>query len=294
MITLIQLIINGIALGFLYGVLALGLVLVYKCTKVLNFAYGPMMLMGALMCWWLLSQAWLPVWAVPLLLVVYAIVLGTTIERLALRRLVTQPLFTLIMMTIAIGVVVNGVTLLVWGGLPRSLSGFQFLPSVTLLGIGLSDRHVLALVAGISLIVLLAMFFKWSRLGLDMKSVAEDPLVAQSLGVSNTRVFAVTWVLAAMLATIVGFLLGSIWGIQPEMAKYGIMGFAVALLGGLESIPGAIVAGVLVGVLQNLAAFYLNPVVGGGIQEVFAYVVLMLVLLLRPHGLFGLKRIERV
>jgi branched-chain amino acid transport system permease protein len=237
----------------------------------------------------------LPIWASLLLAIAVAVVMGLLIERLALRPLVGQSELAIIMMTIALASVFEGVAVLIWGAQYKAYH--EVLPEVTLkLGeISVPPGSLIGLSVSVVTVVIFLLIFRYTKIGLAMRATAEDLKVVQSVGISATTVYAVSWVIACVVGVIGGMLLGAVSGAAVQLSQIGLKAFAVVLLGGIDSIGGAIVAGIIVGVLENVAAGYLDPILpGGGLAQVFPFIVMLIVLIIRPYGLFGLARIERI
>ena len=280
--------------GSIYSLVALGFVLIYKSSGIINVAQGQLLMVGAYVCWTFLVRFGMPFPVALALTILVAVILGLLIERLALRPLIGQPILAIVMMTIALAAFLDGMTSLLWGANWENFPDFIPRTPVIVGGISLSQQHIFAFVLAMSLLAVFSIFFRYTRLGLAMRATAEDHQVAQSLGIGVKRVFAMAWVIAAVVSALGGVLLGSINGINLTLSVLGLKVLPVVLLGGLESIPGAIIAGPIIGILETLAAGYLDQYVGGGIREVAPFVVLVLALMFKPYGLFGLQRIERV
>lgn len=292
---LVELLVSGIVLGLIYALVALGFVLIYKASRVVNFAQGELLAIGAFAAHFFLVTLKLPfLLAFPLALGFTAVV-GYTLERVFLKRLVGQPIISVIMATIGLAFFLDGVLHLTPYG-AGSYGYPSFLPEggVTLLGARISYAQLLALGLTLALILAFGWFFQRSTLGVAMRSVADDQMAAMSLGVSVAKVFALAWAAAGLTAAAGGVMVGTISGLNLDsLVHIGLRVFPVVILGGLDSIPGAVVAGILIGVLENLAAGFLDPLVpGGGTREVFPFLVLLLVLWFKPHGLFGTE--ERI
>ena len=294
--TLLQVLLVGLAIGSVYGLMALGFVLIYKCCGIFNFAHGAILMLMAYMCWGFLVQFQLPVWLSLLLTLVVAAVLGLVIERFTLHPLIGQPILAMMMVTLGIFYFLNGLVNSAWSGTGAYKVYPPFIPAGALSfgGIVVSQQLVWCAVVALLGAIFFTFFFQRSSIGLTMRATAEDHEVAQSMGIGVKGTFAIAWAISSVLCAIGGILLGSVCGINLQLSSIGFKVFPVVLLGGLESIPGAIVAGLSIGVLEKLAACYLDPLVGGGMEEAFPYFILILVLLIRPYGLFGLKTIERL
>lgn len=292
---LLQLIVSGVTLGMSYALVALGFVIILKCSQAFNIAQGHFVMIGGYLGYTFLVMFHLPIWAALLLSIATAVIMGLLIERLMLRPLIGQPELAVVMMTIALASVLEGVATLVWGAQYKSYN--QVLPDITVMlgGISIPPESLIGLVVSVVTVVLFLLFFRYTKLGLAMRATAEDLKVAQSSGIRATTVYAVSWVIACVVGVIGGILLGAVSGAAVQLSQIGLKAFAVVLLGGVDSIGGAIVAGILVGVLENIAAGYLDPLLpGGGLAQVFPFLVMIVVLIFRPYGLFGLARIERI
>jgi branched-chain amino acid transport system permease protein len=290
-----QSIASGLVVGSLYSLVGMGIVIIYKSTRVFNFAQGGLLMVGAYLAWCFMDQAGMPIWLGLICGLVAAMVMGFLIERFAMRRLVGQPILSLIIVTLALEAFIEGGVTLFWGD--REYNVFpEFIPPepVEFFNIILSLQHIIIFAITLIFIGLFISFFHYSRWGLDMRSVAEDHQAAMCTGVSTKTVFLMAWIISAVLAYIGGVLLGSINGVSTTLNTIAGNCFPVVLLGGLESIHGVLIAGFIVGVLEYLSGQYLDPLVGASTREIVPYVILILVLIIKPYGLFGLKRIERI
>lgn len=291
----LQLVITGLAQGMVYALIAIGFVIILKCSEVFNIAQGHFVLIGGYLGYTLLVTCGLPVWATLIVAIAVAIIMGLLIERLFLRPLLGEPVLAVIMVTIALSVILGGVATLLWGAEYRAYHGL--LPTITLkLGtISVPSESLISFIVSVICVAILMFLFHYTKIGLAMRATAEDLQVVQSLGIRATTVYAVSWVIATVVGVIGGILLGGTSGVHIELANVGLKAFAVVLLGGVNSIGGAILAGVILGMLENVAAGYLDPLLpGGGLAQVFPFIVMIIVLIFRPYGLFGLQRIERI
>ncbi len=293
-----QLLLAGVVIGSIYALAALGFVLIYKSSRVINFAHGQVIATGAFIAF-ALTQSGLNFWLAGLLAMLATFALGMLIERVFLRRMVGEPIISVIMVTIGLASVVDGLLHLTPYGAgnfsfttPAALSG----AGIDLLGTQLSRVQLAGVLAALALLGGFTYFFNRSTMGITMRAVADDQMAAMSVGTSVERVFALAWAFAGLTAAAAGVILGLMSGLTlTGLAGIGLKVFPVVILGGLDSVLGAIVGGILIGVLENLAAGYLDGLVpGGGTRDVFPFIVLLIVLLLRPYGLFGTKEIERV
>lgn len=291
-----QLVVTGLSLGMMYALIAIGFVIIFKCSKAFNIASGQIVMLGAYLGYTFLIPLALPLWASVLAAVVVAAAMGLLIERLALRPLLGQPPLAIVMMTIALAGVMDGIAIMGWGGEYKTYH--ESLPNISLqLGaVSIPPSSLLGLIVSVIVVVILMFVFRYTKMGLAMRATAEDEQVTRSLGIKATTVYAIVWVIACVVGVLGGILLGGVSGVSPPLADIGLKALAVVILGGLDSIGGAIVGGVILGILENLAGGYLDPMLpsGGGLANVFPFIVMIAVLVIKPHGLFGLKRIERV
>lgn len=290
---IIQLALSGIANGAIFALVALGFVLIYKSSDVINFAQGELLLIGAYLTYTMVEMfgLWWPIGVV--IAVVLAAAVGVVIEQLVLRPLIGEPVISVIMVTIGLSSLLRAIVGAIWGVTPRPAP--QFLPTdtVTILGANVGVDRIWAFGLAIALFALLTLFFRFSREGIAMRAVADDQQAALSMGISVKKVWAVAWAIAAITAAVGGILLMSIFGgVSGTIGRVGLLVFPVVILGGLDSIPGAIIGGLIIGLLQSFAGGLLPP--EWGLGEVAPFVILLLILLVRPYGLFGQRIIERV
>lgn len=287
-----QLLLNGLAVGFIYAIAALGFVMIYKSTSVLNFAHGELLAMGAFIFLTLVTWARLPIFLAFILTLTGSFALGFIIERLFLRPLVGEAFIQVIMLTVGLASMFKGLMLFLFGG---NLFNYPvFLPeglSLTWGSIYISSVYVASFIMGIIFLVFFGLFFKYSSQGIYMRSVADNQPAALSLGVHVKRVFALSWAIAALVCAMSGIVLGIINGINVhDLSALGLKVFPVVILGGLDSIGGAILGGVIIGLLETFTGGYIST----SLREVVPYIALVLILLVKPYGLFGLVEIERV
>jgi branched-chain amino acid transport system permease protein len=291
----LQLVVSGFSLGMIYALIAIGLVIILKCSDAFNVAQGHFVLIGGYLGYTFLVPLGLPLWATIILAIIVAIIMGALIERFTIRPLVGQSVLAVIMMTIALSIVLEGFVTLFWGGEYKAYHGVLPTVGVNIGEISIPSETLIGLIVSITAVVALIILFQYTKIGLAMRATAEDLQVVQSLGIRATTVYMVSWILASVVGVIGGIILGGISGVMTPLAEIGLKAFAVVLLGGVNSVGGAIVAGIIMGVSENLAAGYLDPhISGGGLAHVFPFIVMILVLVFRPHGLFGLATIERI
>jgi branched-chain amino acid transport system permease protein len=291
----LQLVINGLVAGSIYALVAMGFVIIYKSTSVLNFAQGEFLLLGAYVSLALLTRWHVPFYATVLLTLAFAAALGLAIERLILRPMIGEPVVSVIMVTLGLSSILRAVVQGIWGTDTRPFP--EIFPSApVMLGpVPVSRAYAWSVGCVVVLLVLFSLFFKFSRLGVAMRATAFSQQVALSMGIPVRHMFALAWAIAAAVSAIGGILLGAVrTGVDQSLALIGLKVLPVVILGGLDSILGAIVGGLLIGVLENLAGGYLDPVFGGGVKEVAPFVILVSILMIKPYGLFGKVRIERV
>ncbi len=295
MIFLLQLVITGFAQGMIYALIAIGFVIILKCSEVFNIAQGHFVLIGGYLGYTFLVTCGLPIWAALGAAIGTAIIMGLLIERLILRPLLGAPVLAVIMATIALATILGGLATLIWGAEYKAYHGL--LPTVTLKvgALSIPSESLIGLIVSVVCVTILMLLFRYTKIGLAMRATAEDLQVVQSVGIRATTVYAVSWIIACVVGVIGGILLGGVSGANMELADVGLKAFAVVLLGGVDSIGGAIIAGIILGMLENVAAGYLDPLLpGGGLAQVFPFIVMIIVLIFRPYGLFGLARIERI
>jgi branched-chain amino acid transport system permease protein len=293
-----EVLIGGLLAGVMYSLVALGFVLIYKASGVFNFAQGGMVFFAALTFVGLQTKFALPFWLAFACTLAVMVALGVAIERIVLRPLVNQPQIALFMATIGLAFFIEGFSQLIWGTDVRPLSlGLQDEPIAGVLdrfNIAISKLDLAAaLVAGV-LVTLLAVFFNKTRIGRALRAVADDHQAALAVGIPLKQIWAIVWSVSGFVALVAGLLWGARNGVQFALTFVALKALPVLILGGFESIAGAIVGGLIIGASEKLAEVYLGPHVGGGIEGWFAYVMALLFLLVRPEGLFGEKHIDRV
>jgi len=290
----LQLVISGLVIGGVYALVALGFVLIYKASDVINFAQGEFLLIGAHLTLTFMLVYNLPLIPAVLGALLVAVLLGAAVERLILRPLIGEPIISMIMATIGLSSALRGLLQVFWGTETRTFPAVFSQEAVSFGGLVVSPVYLWSLGLAVLLLAIFTFFFKRSLVGIAMRATADDQQAALSMGISVKIIFAVTWALAAAISTVGGVLLGNINGVNISLAHFGLKVLPVVILGGLDSIPGAIVGGFIIGLLENLAGGYLDPLLGGGVKEVAPFVILVLILMIKPYGLFGKQIIERV
>jgi branched-chain amino acid transport system permease protein len=285
---------NGVLIGLMYSLIALGFVLVYKATDAVNFAQGEFVMFAGIVVVGLLGLWGVPLWLSLLISLGGMIVFGFALERVMLRKLIGRPVIAVVMATIGLASVLRGIGPFTFGAGTKPLPlpipeeplivGPLFIPPIQLVGGAVS----LAFLAGFG------WFFLKSRKGIAMRAVADNQQVAMAMGIDVERYFGVAWAMTGMVSALGGVLWGNLLGVDVNLALVGFKVFPVVILGGLDSIPGAIIGGLIVGLVENIAAGYIDPYVGGGTKDFAPYVLMILALMIRPYGIFGKKIIERV
>ena len=292
MIAFLQQIISGGAVGIVYALVALGFVMVHKSTQVFNFAQGELMMLGAFCAYTFIVLFGLPFWIGGLLAIASVALFGAVLDRLLLRRMVGSKPFTIFMLTVGIGFCIRSIVMLVpmWGtdtySLPSPLQGEVF----SFHGLIVSADHAVILLTAAVISAALFLFFQFTRLGLAMRAISQNPLAASYLGVRVDSLFSIVWALSAAAAALAGVMLAPISFVHADMGQIGLKAIPAAVLGGFDSLPGAIVGGLIIGIVESLAGFYCPE----GVKDVAAYVVLLVVLAVKPRGLFGQADVKKV
>ena len=285
---------NGIMIGLMYALIALGFVLIYKATDAINFAQGEFVMFAGFLAAGAAEMAGAPFWVSALIAIGGMIALGFGLERVVLRPMIGRPVIAVVMATIGLAAVLRGTATMAFGAgtrvivMPVSDEPFELgpvlLPPIQLVGAGVS----LVFLAGFT------WFFLKSRTGIAMRAVADSQQVSMAMGINIRRYFALAWAMAGVVSALGGVVWGAMLSVDNQLALVGLKVFPVVILGGLDSILGAVIGGLIVGIVENLAAGYLDPYVGGGTKDFAPYVLMILVLMIRPEGIFGRRRIERV
>lgn len=291
---LIQLIVTGLAWGSVYALIALGFVLIFKSTDIFNFAQPELMMLGAYLAFTLVTTLKLPFIAAFLVTLVLMALIAAMLEMMVIRPLVGEPVLSVIMVTLGLANVIRGGTGLIWGYEEMQFPKPFGTKPLHLFGAAINQAEIFTIVITGILLLIFFLFFKYSSSGLSMRATAEDTGTAFLMGINVKRVFTASWVIASIVATIAGTLLATFSYLEPIMGHTGLKALPAIILGGLDSVAGAIIGGLIIGVAENLAGFYLERYLGAGINEITAYVIVLIVMMVRPYGLFGTKEIERV
>ncbi|OQW58693.1 MAG: ABC transporter permease [Proteobacteria bacterium SG_bin9] len=292
---LAQLMIYGLVVGTLYGVVAMSFVLIYKATQVVNFAQGELLLVGAWVCWALLTKYQVPFWIGMPITLVFMFIFGVLIQIIILRPMIGEPIISVIMVTIALSTVFQALMKWIFGVNLQPFPPVFATKTIQIFGLTIQTVYLMSLVVSGLMMAGMAYFFKASKYGLAMRATAFNQQVAQSLGISVKNVFAVAWAISAVVSAVAGVVVAVVNGVSAGLAGYGIKVFPAVILGGLDSVGGAVLGGIIIGLLENLAQFvdsqYLH---WGNLYEVAPFYVLIIVLMIKPYGLFGTKDIERI
>ncbi|MBW1649238.1 MAG: branched-chain amino acid ABC transporter permease [Deltaproteobacteria bacterium] len=287
-------IVTGIMVGGIYALVALGWVLIYKCSGVLNLAMGEMTLIGAYISITFYSMG-IPFLLALLLSLIIGLILGILTERIFLDKLIGEPVLSVIMVTVGLSFFFKGSLELIWGTDTKVFTPPVFpLEPIEIGPIVIGQAYLWSFIAAIILLIAFVCFFKYTRWGLAMQATADDEMAALSLGISARFVYAAAWSIAFISAGVGGTLLGNINGLNISVAHLGLLVLPVVVLGGLNSVPGAIVGGIIIGILQNLCGAYLDQYFPGGVKEIAPFAFMVIFLLFKPYGLWGWERIERV
>lgn len=292
---LFQLSMNGLIVGTLYGVVGMCFVLIYKASQIVNFAQGEFLLIGAWVCWWLLTKYHLPfVWGF-LATLVFMMIFGFLLQVIVLRPMIGEPVISVIMMTIGLSIFFQALMKWIFGVLPQPYPPVFAVKSVNVLGLEVQTVYLMAMAVSLIIMVGFAWFFKMSRMGLAMRATSYDQQVAQSLGISVRQVFALSWAISAMVSAVAGVVVGVVNGVSSALSFFGIKVFPAVILGGLDSIVGSVLGGLIIGVLENWAQFADSQFLKwGNLYEIAPFYVLIVILMIKPYGLFGKRDIERV
>ena len=293
---LLQLVISGLVIGSIYAAVALGFTIIYKATRVVNFAQGEFLMVGAYVCYAFLVQMHVPFWAALLLTILFALAMAVVLERLVLRPMIGEPIISIIMVTIGLSLVLRSLVTAIWGNDILVYEPKLFpQETVSIGGIPVSQEFIWCFVLSMVLLAVFSAFFKFSKSGVAMRAAAFNQQAAQSMGISVKYIFGLSWVISAVISGIGGVLIGNINGINTSLYHFGLKVFPATILGGLDSILGAALGGFIIGILENLSDGFFKAYFDlSGVKEVAPYIILVVILMIKPYGLFGTKEIERV
>lgn len=281
---------TGLVIGASYGLIAMGFALVYKATGVVNFAHGELVMLTAYIAFSLTQAFGLSF--IPLMLVTIPIsmVLGLALERIFIRPMLGEPVFSIVMVTIGLAVILRGVTIMIWGTDPHNLTAGVTTEVIHVLGIPFYAAQLMSIAALAVCTTLAWAFLRFSRIGISMRAVASHETAALLVGISVSRTHAMAWALSSGIAAVAGVLFAMNFKLAPDLWFQGLKSFPAVILGGLDSILGSAFAGVIIGLIESLSQGY----IGHGLREISGFIVIIIVLMVRPYGLFGDRDIERV
>jgi branched-chain amino acid transport system permease protein len=287
------LLVSGLSIGLMYSLIALGFVLVYKATDAINFAQGEFVMLAGFMATTALAAS-LPIWVAVLIAVVGMIVMSFALERTVLRPLLGRPVVAVIMATIGLAAILRGLPPITIGAETKALPLPLPEEPIFLWTAVIPQIQFLGVIVALLFLAVFTWFFLKSRMGVAMRAVADNQQVAMAMGINVERYFAIAWAMAGIVSALGGIIWGSMLGVDTQLALVGLKVFPVVILGGLDSIVGAVVGGLIIGVVESLAAGYLDPFVGGGTKDFAPYVLMIIMLMFKPYGIFGKRKIERV
>jgi len=290
----IQILVAGVVIGSIYAIVALGFTLIYKSTGVVNFAQGELLLVGAYICLQLTVEYKLNFVISFFVTLLFMFIFGFLVEKIFLRKMIGEPIISIIMLTIGLSSVFKSLVQLIWGTDTKTFP--QIFPEepVEIGNISISYVYIFSIISVAVFLIIFSVFFKKTKVGIAMRAVASDQQAALSMGIDVKRIFALSWAIAAVVSSVGGILIGNINGINTSLSQFGLKVFPVVILGGLDSILGAIVGGLIIGILENIAGGYIDPIIGGGAKDVFPFIFMIVILMIKPYGLFGTVEVEKV
>lgn len=281
---------SGLAVGAVYGLVAIGFAVIYKATRVINFAHGEMMMLNAYLAYTVAVHTGVGFWILVPIVIVISVAIGLLVEVLLIRPMIGEPTISIVMMTVGLAIIIRSLVVLIWGAAPLE---FPAQPGDSVLVLG-PIRLYLAQAIAIGFLVVIMMgfaaFYRYTRSGIAMRAAANNETVALLMGIDVRRIYALAWALAAATAGLAGLLISTIYEIGPDMSAFGLRSFPATILGGLDAVGGSAIGGFIIGVLENLGEGY----IGRGMKEIIGFVIILVVLMIRPFGLFGTRDVERV
>ncbi len=290
----LQFTITGLSVGMVYALIGLSFALIWKASGVANLALGGLVLIFSWFTYAMLVQAGLPYWLGFILVIVFALAVGWLIERFALRPLIAQPILSLITVTLGVFYFLEGLAVFIWPWMVDALppffpiEPFHFGPAVV------PQAYIWAALISLILFGLLTLYFRYHKMGIAMRATADDQFAVQACGIPVTTIFSTSWMFSCVVAAIAGILISSIGGLHYGLVETGLKSFSVVILGGLDSFIGCIIAGPIIGLAENIGGGYLTPLVWGGLKDIIPFIIIIIVLFIKPYGLFGEVRIERI
>ena len=286
---------QGILLGGVYALIALGVVVVFKSSKVFNLAHGGVLMFLAYFMWWLLASVGLPLWAALIVVALASALIGLVIERFVMRRMIGQSGLITFFLTLVLGFsVIQGIAILLFKGSPQIMPKIFPSGSLSVGSLSFSFTWISAFVVATAMFLIFVGYFRFTKGGLAMRAVSESNVISQSVGISVKTISAVSWMVGCLSAAMAGILLGSMFAVDSTLGSFAIIrALPVLLLGGIESIPGAFVGALIIGITESLAGTYVDPYITG-FRELLPYILMVVILILRPQGLFGLREIRRI
>lgn len=281
---------SGLAVGAVYGLVAIGFAVIYKATRVINFAHGEMMMLNAYLAHTIAVYTGVGFWTLVPIVIVVSIVIGLLVEVLLIRPMIGEPTISIVMMTVGLAIIIRSLVVLIWGAAPLE---FPAQPGDSVLVFGPIRLYLAQAIAIGFLVVIMAgfaAFYRYTRSGIAMRAAANNETVALLMGIDVRRIYALAWALAAATAGLAGLLVSTIYEIGPDMSAFGLRAFPATILGGLDAVGGSAVGGFIIGILENLGEGY----IGRGLKEIIGFVIILVVLMIRPFGLFGTRDVERV
>jgi len=290
---LLQLFVSGLSVGSVYAVIGIGFVVIYKATKILNFAHGEILMIAAYFCLVLIENFHIPFLIAFLLTLVFCAVIGLMIERFIFRPMIGEPVFAVVMITLGLSIILRPLTGMIFGfGNVMFPSPFPQKP-IVFSNVVVSYAHLWTFIISCAVMAIFFLFFKYSKVGIAMRAAADRQMVAFLMGINVKKIFSLSWAIAAATAGIAGILLANVMVMNLNLSFVAIKVFPAIILGGLDSIVGALIGGLIIGVFETLVGGYLDLYLSG-IKEISAYILLFIILIIRPYGLFGTEEIERV
>ena len=281
---------SGIAVGVLYGMLGMAYAVIYKSTGVVNFAQGEVMMLTAYTAYAIASLWDVGFWTLLISVTIIAIFVGLFIEFVFIRPMLGQEVFSIVMVTIGLAVAIRAIVVMIWDAdpipFPSGLPG----DTVSVLGVGMYDSQVYSIIVFLALVFIMWVFLRFSRIGIAMRATANLQTTALLMGINVKRVFAIAWGLSAMISAVAGIFIASVQDLMPDMWFNGLKAFPAVIVGGLDSVFGAALGGIIIGLVENYAEGY----IGFNLKEIAGFIVILIVLMIRPYGLFGKEEIERV